>query len=157
ITSETVTTTIDCSTTTPTLYSCPDSLQVPEECDKCEQTTTTTCTPTTTVCAPTTVPTTACAPFISEDICCGSSGPARNGSIANTGESYYSFNTTSLEICCQSCYADCNCINYFFLSTRDQTTCFFYGESGVTCGDIFYKSPNPNSQDGTVGCGFCRT
>ncbi|CAG8748337.1 14049_t:CDS:1, partial [Dentiscutata erythropus] len=56
ISSATVTSTITCSTGTPTLSACPDNEQVPDDCDKCEQTTTVTCTPTTTVCAPTCVP-----------------------------------------------------------------------------------------------------
>ncbi|CAG8801654.1 3978_t:CDS:1, partial [Gigaspora margarita] len=52
ISSETVTSTITCSTETPTLSTCPDNKQVPDDCDKCKQTATVTCTPTTTVCAP---------------------------------------------------------------------------------------------------------
>ncbi|CAG8818729.1 25754_t:CDS:1, partial [Racocetra persica] len=55
ISSETVTSTITCSTETPTLSACPDNKQVPHDCDKCEQTTVT-CTPTSTVCAPTCIP-----------------------------------------------------------------------------------------------------
>ncbi|CAG8752819.1 17637_t:CDS:1, partial [Cetraspora pellucida] len=134
-----------CLTTTPTLYSCPDSLQVPEECDKCEQTTTTTCTPTTTVCAPP-----------PEDICCGSSGPARNGSLAFTSFSpppYKFINGTTPETCCQSCYADPNCITYSLVFSNG--LCFFYGGSTVNCSIIDYISSS-ESAVGTVGCGFCR-
>ncbi|CAG8476142.1 9123_t:CDS:2, partial [Gigaspora rosea] len=54
ISSETVTSTITCST--PTLSACPDNEQVPDDCDKCEQTTTVTCIPTSTVCAPICLP-----------------------------------------------------------------------------------------------------
>ncbi|CAG8612129.1 13894_t:CDS:1, partial [Dentiscutata erythropus] len=56
ISSVTVTSIITCSTETPTLNACPDNEQVPDDCDKCEQTTTITCTPTSTVCAPTCSP-----------------------------------------------------------------------------------------------------
>ncbi|CAG8495597.1 11533_t:CDS:1 [Dentiscutata heterogama] len=56
ISSETVTFTIACTTETPTLSACPDNEQVPDDCDKCEQTTTVTFIPTSTVCAPTCIP-----------------------------------------------------------------------------------------------------
>ncbi|KAF0418482.1 hypothetical protein F8M41_007252 [Gigaspora margarita] len=56
ISSETITSTITCSTETPTLSACPNNERVPDDCDKCEQTTTVTCTPTSTVCAPTCIP-----------------------------------------------------------------------------------------------------
>ncbi|CAG8677887.1 6706_t:CDS:1, partial [Dentiscutata heterogama] len=53
VSSETVTITIFSPTETPSLSACPDNEQVPDDCDKCEQTTTVTCTPTTTVYVPT--------------------------------------------------------------------------------------------------------
>ncbi|KAF0529716.1 hypothetical protein F8M41_012654 [Gigaspora margarita] len=70
ISSETVTSTITCSTETPTLSACPDNEQ-PNDCDKCEQTTTVTCAPTTTVCASTCVPSGGPCDLGNPGACCG--------------------------------------------------------------------------------------
>ncbi|CAG8848287.1 16345_t:CDS:1, partial [Gigaspora margarita] len=68
ISSETVISTITCSTETPTLSTCPNNEQ---DCDKCEQTTTVTCTPTTTICAaPTCAPNGDPCNFGNPEACC---------------------------------------------------------------------------------------
>ncbi|CAG8832948.1 19577_t:CDS:1, partial [Cetraspora pellucida] len=91
--------------------------------------------------------------FISEDICCGSSGPARNGTYAVSKAGAYSgFNTTSPESCCQSCYADCNCISYYFKSYEDGSglgACNLYGKSGLSCSNQAYSSPSSSYELGT--------
>ncbi|KAF0547344.1 hypothetical protein F8M41_000654 [Gigaspora margarita] len=55
ISTETVTSSITCflGTTPTSSAACPDNQQIPDDCDKCEQTEATTCTPTTTTCTST--------------------------------------------------------------------------------------------------------
>ncbi|CAG8680746.1 12752_t:CDS:1 [Cetraspora pellucida] len=130
--------------TTPTPYDCPDTKQVPDNCDKCEQTTTITCIPTTTVCN---------SNFISEDICCSSGGPARNGSTT-FGQLIRSIPPTTAEDCCRACYKDSNCTTYYFYNSDDGTDCGLYNNEGL-CYQLS-STPTENEEYGEVGCGLCK-
>ncbi|CAG8793674.1 2540_t:CDS:1, partial [Cetraspora pellucida] len=124
VSTETVTSTITCSTEMPTLTSCPDNKQIPDECDSCKKTITTTCTPTTTICAPTS---------ISEDACCSDGGIGRNGFLIDAADNWYNVidSITTLEECCKACYNDPICIAYFINSGCFLTT--FYNSTPYDC------------------------
>ncbi|CAG8567930.1 13708_t:CDS:2, partial [Cetraspora pellucida] len=140
VSTETATSIITCSTETPTLISCPDNKQTPNDCDSCKTTIITTCTPTTTICAPTS---------ISEDACCSDNGKGRNGLAYDSAQNLYFPNDTitTLEGCCRACYEDPICVAYYLVST-----CFLATYSDPTlreCSSV-YENAFPA---GAVGCG----
>ncbi|CAG8525706.1 36473_t:CDS:2, partial [Racocetra persica] len=135
ISTETLTSTINCNTETPTLIACPDNQQVPEDCDKCQKTKTVTCTPTMTVCAPN-----------SEDNCCQDNGAGRNDLTTNriyegSGDSEF-YNVTDAVECCKLCYKDPFCFGFYFNAYYDNF-CQFLGNSENPSCNLFPEPSTP--------------
>ncbi|CAG8772769.1 27591_t:CDS:1, partial [Gigaspora margarita] len=150
ISDATITSSINCATETPTPFDCPDSLQIPYNCDKCQRTTTTTCIPTTIVCSPTPDP---------EDSCCGSEGfGGRNYLNVNNSQYYNEYVVTDPETCCRRCYEDSNCIYWVYSTIVDGGgDCEFYSQTAPEseCQTQYGALPTPDFIYGAVGCGFC--
>ncbi|KAF0536237.1 hypothetical protein F8M41_009204 [Gigaspora margarita] len=135
----TATSTITCSTETPTLIPCPDHKVVPNNCHGCEKTTITTCTPTTTICAPTS---------ISEEDCCGDGGPGRNDIQLNAEDYIDTVSANTLADCCRACYENLQCAMYS------------YGNGNCALYAIYSEAPTCQTSEfidgGVIGCGICR-
>ncbi|CAG8776764.1 17522_t:CDS:1, partial [Racocetra fulgida] len=83
--------------------------------------------------------------------CCGSGGPARNGTFVDGNGCCSPDKTVPLiekaEVCCRECYKDTNCVAYFF--NGGIKTCFLYFGQGL-CSSFEQTQPSEISESGTV-------